>query len=256
MKPRVVCLPGGVAPAGQRYAPLRAAVGEDAELYLKDLEVYRDVTAPAGYSVEMELGAIDTFADSHDLERFHLLGYSGGGFLSLAYAGTRRQRIQSLSLFEPAGIPGPMTPEESAAFDGLAEKLEGLEGAAFVAAFVREQLKPGVEPPPPPTSTSPEMQKRPAGIAALMRAFTAYRFDRSDLEACPFPVFLGYGDLTYDAEAVRVAVLARLFTDIHIRRFAGVHHFVPPEQIYTPDHVRMLLDLWRRAKTSAPQLAL
>jgi hypothetical protein len=27
MRPRVICLPGGVAPAAQRYAPLIAAVG-------------------------------------------------------------------------------------------------------------------------------------------------------------------------------------------------------------------------------------
>jgi pimeloyl-ACP methyl ester carboxylesterase len=258
MRPRVVCLPGGVAPAAQRYSPLRAGVGDDAELYLKDLEVYRDPRPPAGYSVDLELNAIDSYADSNSLERFHLLGYSGGGFLSLAYAGTRPQRTQSLSLFEPARIPGPSTPEESVGVDALAKKLSGLEGPAFMSAFVREQLKPGVEPPPPPapTSTSPEMQKRPAGIAAMMHAFSAYQFDRSNLEACPFPVFLGYGDLTYEAESVRAGVLARLFADIHIKRFAGVHHFVAPEQIYTPDHARLLLDHWRRAETSAPQLAL
>lgn len=252
----MICLPGGVAPAAQRYAPLLAAVGEDAELYLKDLEVYRDATPPADYSVEPELDAIDSYADSHSLERFHLLGYSGGGFLSLAHAGSRPRRIKSLSLFEPARIPGPLTPEESAGFEGLAKKLKGLEGPAFVAAFVREQLKAGVEPPPPPTSTSPEMQKRPAGIAAMMQAFSDYRFDRSLLEASQFAVFLGYGDLTYEAESVRAGVLARLFADIHIRRFAGVHHFVAPEEIYTPDHVRLLLDHWRRAEASASQLAL
>jgi pimeloyl-ACP methyl ester carboxylesterase len=256
MKPRVICLPGGVAPAAQRYGPLRAAVGDDAELYVKDLEVYRVATPPPSYSVELELDAIDSFADSNGLERFHLLGYSGGGFLSLAYAGTRPRRIQSLSLFEPARIPGPPTPEESAGFDAVAKKVSGLDGPAFMSAFVRAQLKPGVEPPPPPTSTSPEMQKRPAGIAALMRSFTAYQFSRSNLEAGRFPVFLGYGDLTDEAEAVRAGVLARLFADIRIRRFAGVHHFVPPEQIYTPEHVRLLLDHWQRAEASAAQLAL
>ncbi|TMG69279.1 MAG: alpha/beta hydrolase [Chloroflexi bacterium] len=256
MKPQVICLPGGVAPAAQRYGPLRAAVGDDADLYMKDLEVYREAKPSSGYSVEVELEAIDTFAAEHNLERFHLLGYSGGGFLSLAYAGTRRERIRSLALFEPASIPGPLTHEESAGFDALVQRLKGLEGPAFMAAFVREQLKPGVEPPPPPASTSPEMAKRPAGIAALIQAFNDYRFDRSQLETSSFPVFLGYGDLTSDAESVRAAVLAHLFADIHVRRFAGVHHFVAPEQIYTLEHVRLLLNLWRRGEASATQLPL
>src|SRR5438876_5859870 len=256
MNPQVICLPGGVAPAAQRYGPLRVAVGDDADLYMKDLEVYREAKPSSGYSVEVELEAIDTFAAEHNLERFHLLGYSGGGFLSLAYAGTRRERIRSLALFEPASIPGPLTHEESAGFDALVQRLKGLEGPAFMAAFVREQLKPGVEPPPAPKSTSPEMQKRPAGIAAMMRAFRTYQFERSMLEACQFPVFLAYGDLTHESESTRAGVLARLFQDIHVRRFPGIHHFVPPDQIYTATHVRSLLDHWRRAEELAPQLPL
>jgi len=252
----VICLPGGVAPAAQRYAPLLTAVGDGAELHLKDLEVYRNEAPPADYSVQLELDAIDRFADANSLDRFHLLGYSGGGFMSLAYAGTRPRRIISLALFEPASIPGLLTQEESAGFGALAEKLRGLDGPDFMAAFVREQLKPGVEPPPAPKSTSPEMQKRPAGIAAMMRAFRTYQFERSMLEACQFPVFLAYGDLTHESESTRAGVLARLFQDIHVRRFPGIHHFVPPDQIYTATHVRSLLDHWRRAEELAPQLPL
>src|SRR5205807_5402265 len=71
MNPQVICLPGGVAPAAQRYGPLRAAVGDDADLYMKDLEVYREAKPSSGYSVEVELEAIDTFAAEHNLERFH-----------------------------------------------------------------------------------------------------------------------------------------------------------------------------------------
>src|SRR5258708_4165228 len=115
-----------------------------------------------------------------------------------------------------------------------------------------ECLRCGVAPAAQPRSRSAEMQKRPAGVAALMQACTVFQFERSQLEASPFPVFLGYGDLTHEVESIKAGVLARLFADIQVRRFAGVHHFVPPEQIYTSDHVRSLLDLWRRAETSAP----
>ncbi len=254
MSTDVICLPGGVAPAAQRYGPLKAVLQGRAELHLKDHELYRGDTPPAGYSVEMELDAIDRFADSLGLDRFHLVGYSGGGFLSLAYAGTRPQRLQSLGLFEPAMVPGRRTPEEQAMTDSLNAQLEGLKGAEFMDAFVRAQLKPGVQPPPPPSQPMPGMEKRPAGIAAMMRAFLAYSFDRNRLRAGEFPVYLGYGDLTNEFEAVQAAVLARLVADIRIQRFAGVHHFVPPDQIYTPAHVRALEDLW--ARSSVAQLAL
>ena len=255
MKPRVICVPGSVAPAAQRYKPLLDGVAGEADLHLKDLEVYREAKPPAGYSIDEELSAVDRLADGLGLDRFHLLGYSGGGFISLAYAGTRPKRILSLSLFEPAQIPGTLTEAEEAFFAALRQKLDGLEGDQFMAAFVREQVKPGaVLPPPPQGPVSPEMQKRPAGIAALIRAFEAYEFDREMLRAAPFPVFYGYGDLSHPEQALKAGILAQLFADIRVHRYAGVHHFVPPEMIYTPDHVRLLLEHWRRAEELVPQL--
>ncbi|HEY3085738.1 MAG TPA: alpha/beta hydrolase [Candidatus Dormibacteraeota bacterium] len=256
MKLQVICVPGSVAPAAQRYKPLIEAVGDAADLHLKDLEVYRETKPPTDYSIEEELDAIDELADAKGLTRFHLIGYSGGGFISLAYSGTRPERVISLGLFEPARIPGQLTDAEHAFFATLEPKLKGLEGSEFMATFIREQVKPGVEVPPPPQGpVSPEMQKRPAGIAALIRAFNAYGFDRDGLRAARFPVYYGYGDLSHEEQALKASVLARLFADIRVQRFSGVHHFVPPERIYTAPHVSALLDLWQRAETSLPELS-
>lgn len=257
MKSPVVCVPGSVAPAAQRYAPLIAAVGDAAELHLKDLEVYREASPPAGYSITDELDAIDRFADSERLDRFHLVAYSGGGFIALAYAATRPQRVISLAVFEPAQIPGRLGAEEEAFFDVLRHKLDGLEGPAFMATFIREQVKPGaVVPPPPQGPPSPEMQKRPAGIAAMIGAFGAFAFDRGVLATLPFPVYYGYGDLSHPEQALKAGILARLVPDIHVRCFHGVHHFVPPDQIYTPEHTAELVELWRKAEeASAGQLS-
>lgn len=119
MKPQVVCIPGGVAPAAQRYAPLVAEAGAAADFHFKDLEVYNEATPPADFSVEHEVEAIDRLADSRGLTRFHLVGYSGGGFISLAYAGTRPERLISLALFEAARVPGKLTTEEREFFSGL-----------------------------------------------------------------------------------------------------------------------------------------
>ena len=252
MKPQVICLPGSVAPAAARYAPLKAVIGDRAELHLKDLELYREDAPPEGYTIEMELAAVDRLATSLGLGRFHLIGYSGGGMISLAYAGTHPERLLSLGLFEAARVPGQLTAAERNFFDHLNEKLSGLEGPDFMSAFVREQVKPGaVLPPPPPAPPTPEMRKRPAGIAALLRVFESYTFDRDLLRECVFPVFYAYGDLSHEEQALKAGLLAQLFPDIHVRRFDGIHHFVAPEQIYTPKHTQALLDMWERTQPSA-----
>jgi pimeloyl-ACP methyl ester carboxylesterase len=256
-RPQVICIPGSVSPAAKRYRPLIDAVGDAAELHTKDLEVYREATPPTDYSIEEELAAIDQFAESKGLGRFHLVGYSGGGFISLAYSGTRPDRTLSLGLFEPARIPGRLTAEEQAFFTEIQRKLDGLHGDQFMATFVRAQVRPGaVLAPPPPGTVSPEMQKRPAGIAALVKAFDAYDFERDLLRAAPFPLFYGYGDLSHEEQELKAGILARLFADLHVHRYAGVHHFVPPDQIYTPQHVSALLALWQGAETSAAQASL
>ncbi len=192
------------------------------------------------------------------MDRFHLVGYSGGGFISLAYAGTRRARLLSVGLFEPAMVPGQLTAEEQSIMATLRAKLNGLTGPEFMSAFAREQVKPGVQLPPMSWPLPPEMQNRPAGIAAMMRAFVAFEFDRATLRDSGFPVYLGYGDLSHEFEAVKAGILARAFGDIHIHRYPGIHHFVSPDQMYIPEHAKALEELWDRGESLAltPQLSL
>jgi hypothetical protein len=156
-------------------------------------------------------------------------------------------RLLSLGLFEPASIPGELSVEEARIYRRLDEELAGKSGPDFMRPFMTLQVKEGVEVPPPAGPPPPWMSKRPAGLAAMMTAFGAHPFDREWLRRCEFPVFLGYGDLTGVHEEIRAGILARLLPDLHIRRFAGmIHHFVPPEDIYSPDHVAALQGLWAR----------
>lgn len=243
----VIALPGGVMPAALRYGALASTLGDEVKLHLKDLEVYAQEQPPAGYSVAMEVDAVERFADSLRLDRFHLLGYSGGGFVSLAFAGAHPGRLLSLALFEPASVPGGLSVEEEELDGRLRAAVAGLDGAEFMAAFVGSQLRPGVAVPAPAGPPPPWMRSRPAGIAALMVAFGEHRFDRASLRECQFPVFLAYGDQTSEGEEIRAAVLGRLLPDVHIRRLSGVHHFAPPVEIYRPEHVGGLRNLWARA---------
>src|SRR5260370_15036314 len=108
----VIALPGGVMPAAMRYGALASALGDKVKVHFKDLEVYAGPEPPRGYSVAMEIDGLATFADSLNLDRFHLLGYSGGGYVSLAFAGAHPGRLLSLALFEPASVPGKFSPEK------------------------------------------------------------------------------------------------------------------------------------------------
>ena len=193
------------------------------------------------------MAALAAFADSLKLERFHLLGYSGGGFVSLAFAGMHPDRLLSLAVFEPARIPGPLTEAEAAIDRPMREGLAGKQGQAFMQAFTSLNLRPGVTSPPPSGPPPPWMGKRPAGLAAMLGAFPRYRFDRERLRSCTFPIFYGYADQTTEMVEREAAVLGGLVPDIRIKRFAGIHHFVPPEQIYMPEHVQALRELWARA---------
>ena len=243
----IIAVPGAVMPAALRYRSLAAALEGDARVHTKDLEVYAGDSPPPDYSIALEVAQLAAFADSLGLERFHLLGYSGGGFVSLAFAGAHPERLRSLALFEPASIPGELTPEERERVGRIEAATAGQTGPAFMQAFVERQLRPGVTAPAPTGPAPPWMAKRPAGIAAMMAAFPAHPFDRDALRRVTAPVFYGYGDLTSDQEEVRAGVVSRLFPDVHVRRFSGVHHFSPAEAIYGDTHLRALRDLWARA---------
>ncbi|GAC1645663.1 MAG: hypothetical protein NVS9B11_17030 [Candidatus Dormibacteraceae bacterium] len=246
MSIHVIALPGGVMPAAVRYQHLASALGDEITFHFKDLEVYAGEEPPPGYGIELEVKALARFADSLSLDRFHLLGYSGGGFVSLAFAGAHPERLLSLALFEPASIPGRLSPEEADLYARLKSELAGLSGPEFMSAFIALQVRDGVQVSSPAGPPPPWMGKRPLGLAAMMEAFGAYPFDREWLRECLAPTFVAYGDLTGEHEGVRAGILGRLLPDIHIRRFKGIHHFVPPEQIYSADHVQELRLLWNR----------
>jgi pimeloyl-ACP methyl ester carboxylesterase len=248
MPPPVIAMPGVLSPAAIRFAPVQAALGGTRTIHLKDLELYAGDSISPTYSIDDEVKGLTRFADSVGARQFHLLAYSGGGFISLAFAGTHPERLLSLTLFEPARIPGPLTSEE-AAFDArLQSAMAGLEGPQMVEAFIRMQVRPGVQVPPPSGPPQPWMRNRPAGIMALSRAFAAYRFDREQLRRAAFPVLLSYGDQTAEIEEIKAAILARLFPRITIRRWPGIHHFLPPEQIYSGEHIAAIQRGWALAE--------
>jgi pimeloyl-ACP methyl ester carboxylesterase len=246
----VVFLPGGVLPAEPAYAALLRALGNRVDAVTKDLEVYSDDQPPTDYGLHMEVAGILREADARGFDRFHLVGYSGGGASSLAFAAEHSERLLSLALLEPAWAGNDKTAEEAALWRRF-QALETLPPDQFMAGFVRLQVAAGVEPPPPPEGPPPPwMAKRPAGIRAFLDAFDHGTLDLEALRAFDRPVYFALGGRSnpdyYGQMAER---LASIFPDFTVETFPERHHFDPPHRI-EPEHVaNSLLALWERGES-------
>ena len=76
---QVLMLPGNVLPGGLAYGSLLKALGSDVDAVAKDLEVGAGSEAPGDYSLDIEVDGALREADARGWQRFHLVGYSGGG---------------------------------------------------------------------------------------------------------------------------------------------------------------------------------
>jgi pimeloyl-ACP methyl ester carboxylesterase len=246
---RVVFLPGGVTPVARSYAPLLEEMGATIDPVLKDLEVYASDAPPGDYSILTEVEALRRTADEAGLRTFHLVGYSGGGAVSLSFAARYPERLKSLALFEPANVPGAWDDYELATWREFEAGLRDLPPDQMIAEFTRRQIRPGVEIPAPPPGPAPDwMAKRPAGLNAMMSAFRADDTDREALKRCHCPVYLGYGLLTAEYMVHRVQILAALLPDVWIEAYPGVHHFGPPQRTAPAHYAAALRHLWSRAE--------
>ena len=246
---QVVLLPGAVLPAEPAYAALLGVLGERVHAVAKDLEVYAGEQPPPDFSLGTEAAGILREADVHGFEKFHLVGYSGGGASALAFTALHGERLLSLALLEPAWAGNERTPQEDALMERF-RALDALPPAQFVPEFTRLQLAPGVEPPAAPEGPPPPwMAKRPAGIRAFLEAFDAGDLDLEALEAFDRPVYFALGGRSNPDYYARMAErLATVFPDFTVETFPERHHFDPPHRVEPERLADSLLALWHRAE--------
>jgi pimeloyl-ACP methyl ester carboxylesterase len=235
MVPAVIFLPGILMPAALRYERLLAALGEDVDPVVKELEVYRGPsTPPPGYSLEVELAGIGRVADEAGLERFHLYGHSGGGACALAFTASQPDRVLTLAVDEPAIDFGPEDLQDIK--DVFLPMLE-LPPEQQMAAFVREQMRAGVDPPPRPGGPPPSwMSTRADGVAAMLRAFADSAVPMERLREFERPVYYTYGNLSNETWERRGERLSRLLPNITVEMYEGrshmdTSHMAEPERV-------------------------
>jgi len=247
---RVLLLPGAVLPASLAYGPLITALGRDVEAVAKDLELYAGDAPPADFGMDTEVQGVVREVESRDWGRFHLVGYSGGGAVALAFAARFPDRLSSLALLEPAWAGNwDWSPEHASVWAEL-DRLETLPPAEFMGAFVRLAVQADAKVPPPRPGEQPAwMAKRPAGIKAFNRAFKTYDLRRDSLRNFHQPVYLALGGLSNpDQYGEIVARLATVFPDCQLEVFSDRHHFDPPHRVEPQRLARSLRAIWQRAK--------
>jgi pimeloyl-ACP methyl ester carboxylesterase len=236
-----------VLPAEPAYASLLGVLGDCVQGVAKDLEVYATDAPPADYGLEHEVEGIRRAADAAGFDRFHLVGYSGGGASSLAFTAAYPERLASLALMEPAWAGNQRTAPEATLWERF-KALAPLPAADFLREFTRLQLAPGVEPPPPPEGPPPPwMASRPPGLRALVAAFDRATLDLDALRAFERPVYFALGGRSNPDYYERMAErLSRLFPDFTLERFEERHHFDPPHRVEPERLASSLLAHWGR----------
>jgi pimeloyl-ACP methyl ester carboxylesterase len=245
----VLLLPGIVSPAQLAYGALLAALGDNVRAVTKDLELYAEAEPPHGYGLDVEVDGILREADGAGFDRFHLVGYSGGGAAALMFAARHGRRLLSLALLEPAWAGNDRSqPEET--LQEQFRALDGLPADEQMAEFTRLQLAPGIEAPPRPEGPPPPwLAKRPAGIRAILRAFDAGALDLSALRRFTQPVYFALGGLSNPNYFAQMAKrLSNVFADFTLETFPERHHFDPPHRSEPGHTAASLLALWQRAQ--------
>jgi pimeloyl-ACP methyl ester carboxylesterase len=249
VKPKVVLLPGGVMPAEFAYGALFESLGDEVHAVAKELEIYATAAPPPGYTIQTEIDGILRAAKAAAFDRFHLVGYSGGGASSLAFTAQYPERLLSLALIEPAWMGNDeLSPEEQALWREF-ERIATLPDDEMMAAFVAVQLAPGIEPPPPsPGPPPPWMPTRPMGLRTFIRTFRSSALDLTCLRAFTRPVLFALGGRSNPDYYARMAARAEaIFPNLTFTVFEERHHFDPPHRIELERTAMVLHDHWARA---------
>lgn len=247
---KAILLPGGMLPADLAYGALIPALGPQVDAVAKDLELYAAPEPPPGWGLDVEVDGVLRAADEHGWERFHLLGYSGGGAVALACAAAAPRRLASLALIEPAWSGRWDLSERERELWVRYTRAATLPEDEFLAEFMRIELRDGVPVPALPRGDPPPwMARRPAGLRAFVAAFEREDIDPEALARFAGPVHFALGGLSNPAlYEDMIERLRHVFGDFELELFPDRHHFDPPHRVEPERLASSLLALWRRAE--------
>ena len=248
----VILLPGVITPAAIAYGALIPELAGDFRVVAKDLAVYDGDLPPSGYSLDTEVESVLASAKHAGFDRFHLVGYSGGGAVAAVMAARHPMRITSLILMEPAWLGNRNLTEAELAVRRSVKAPKGLPQQMF-QAFARLQVAEGVQIPGPPASGPPAwMAKRPRGIVPLNGAFDQEDLDLTALHDFERPVLFVIGGLSNSDFFGAMADRGRtMFRNVTVELFPDRHHFDPPHRAESKALAAILAKFWKLADVNS-----
>lgn len=251
----VIFVPGGVMPADLSYGALLREIQNRPNVVLKDLEVYAGDAPPADYELASEVEGIKRVANQRGFDRFHLVGYSGGGASSLAFAASYPDRLRSLALIEPAWAGSENWSSEDVEYWREIDRIMELPTPEMMRGFMILNTGSG-SVSEPPSGPQPEwMAKRPAGLHAMTSAFRRHHLDVEELRHFDRPVYLAVGGKSHPVEMRKAERLAAIFPDARVEIYEDRHHFDPPHRAEAARFANALRDLWSRAEEKPARVA-
>jgi len=220
----VICI-GAVAPAAWTYARLQRLLDEEAHLILKDLEGYSEPLA-LDYGLHSEVGAITRMAHATGFDRFHLIGYSAGGSVALAFALTHPERVSSLTLIEPAWIGNYAWDAAEVAYLSTVDSAMQLPLSQRGHALLMAMSPPGTDPS---TILTPAwLIERSARFEPIWRSFRESALDIEALQSFPAPVYLPVGGKSHPRFLLAARWLESLFPRCWVDIYQDQTHLDAP----------------------------
>lgn len=245
----VVCLNGN-SPVEDTFAPLTAALRGEWNLVLKDREAYARAPGEA-LTIADEIAGVVRAADVHGLSSFHLLGYSAGGVVALAFTAAYPERVKTLGLIEPPWMSNDTDRADARALHvALDRVLNDVPLAQRMAAFRQAIMRPGETPAPLPPGLVPAgASTRAEQGAVLWRAIRAATIDPRLLRSFAAPVYVAVGTRSHPGFRATAEELVSVFSRASLDVYEEADHF----EIHTKYAARLataLRALWTQAPIS------
>jgi pimeloyl-ACP methyl ester carboxylesterase len=221
----VVCLNGNM-PVHETFAPLAKELNGKVVLVLKDREAYAREPGTA-LTLADEVEGVRHAADTNRLDYFHLLGYSAGAVVALAFTAAYPERITSLALIEPPWIGNDtVSADAKALHDALDRVLTEVPPQQRMGQFRQAITRPGeVLPPVPPGPVPAWVSTRAEQGAMLWQAIRTATLKKEHLRSFLPPVYVAVGTRSHPGFRATAEEVVSVFPAASLEVYDGADHF-------------------------------
>jgi pimeloyl-ACP methyl ester carboxylesterase len=240
---------GAGPPAPREFASLIAALEPSRPIVPLDMVVFHGGPPAPDFTMTTETDAVLRAMGEARAERGHMLGYSGGAAVALAFACAYPDRVASLTLEELAWVGAEgATPSEERFWAELTAAM-ALGPYDALIGFRDLMVLPEVRASLPLVGAeAPWIGSLVDGVRASIGAFARAEVDWAALQESPFPIYAVVGSLSNPVFELRSRRLAERVGRTTVKVFAGLHHVVPPHRAATDELASELEDMWRKAE--------